>query len=657
MPALHHPPTDAVADEILAQRVDLLDAALPLALLAVLLSAGVLGVTLWGAVDDRLLALWLGLVLGLSLLRWLAYRHLHRRGCGLTARVRLAIASAGLILSALTWGLASLWLFPVGDASHQAILAIIIAGICSGTVNALSAFRWLAWSYIGLSLVPFIARNLGTGSELGVGISVVTSLYLALLCLLAARYHRTLVDSLRMRYARERAEATIAQQAFYDGLTGLPNRRLLLDRLGRDVARAKRQGHSGAVLFLDIDRFKAVNDSLGHGVGDAVIRGVAERLSRPLRGDDTAARIGSDELVVVLAELAAQIDAAAHRARQIAEAIRTELAAPCRAAGHEVHVTASIGIALFPGDGEQPDELLRAAEIAMNRAKEAGRDTIRFYLPEMQAAAIARMDLERALRRALRERELKLHLQPQCDASGRVVAAEALLRWPGSAGMVAPPGVFVPVAEDCGLIHRLGDFVFDETFAIIRDLPQPEAPHGPRRIAVNVSPAQFRRPDFVPALNRRLAAAGIDPQLLELELTERIVVSDFTDTAAKMRELRGLGVHFSIDDFGTGHASLAYLKRLPLDALKIDRSFVRDVAHDPSDAAIVEAIIEMAHRLGLMVVAEGIDQQPILDFLTARGCDRYQGDLLHRPMPVADLLRCLDDQGPGRPVSALPGRR
>jgi EAL domain-containing protein (putative c-di-GMP-specific phosphodiesterase class I) len=308
-------------------------------------------------------------------------------------------------------------------------------------------------------------------------------------------------------------------------------------------------------------------------------------------------------------------------------------------------MTVSIGIALFPGDSAEPDELLRAASTAMNRAKEAGRDGVRFYLPEMQAAAVARMAMERALRRALSEGELALYLQPQCDGTGTIVAAEALLRWPRGDGVVAPPATFVPLAEDCGLIHALGDWVFDEALKMIQHLRRrPECPLG--RIAVNVSPRQFRRPDFVAALTRRIAEHGVAPGALELELTEGTVVADFADTARKMNALRRLGVHFSIDDFGTGWSSLSYLKRLPLDALKIDRSFVRDLAHDESDAAIVEAIIAMAHRLGLLVIAEGVDQPSVQALLAARGCDRYQGNLLYAPMPFDRFC----DRLPGQPA-------
>ena len=635
---------------ILARRVDLYVAATPMSLLAVLLNAAILGFVLPGSVDQRLLGAWLALTLTLSVLRWLGYRWLRGPDSSISTVWRMRWAVLGTLASGLLWGGASILLFPVGDPTRQAMLAVVLAGITAGAVNTLSMFVWSAWAFLALVLVPFAIQLLSARASLGMGLGLLVVLYLIMLCMVSRRYQETLLESLRVGHARERAEATIVQQAYHDGLTGLPNRRLLDERLRHEIARSDLSGRSGALLVVDLDRFKVVNDSLGRDVGTVLIRTLAQRLSAAVGGADTLARIDGDRFVVVLPDLADSTPAAAHRARQGAEQLRARINEPCRIDDEDLTLSASVGIALFPGDADTPQALLHAAESAVRGAKQAGRDCIRFFLPEMQAAAIARMEMERALRRALRDNALTLYFQPQCDRRGQIVAAEALLRWPRGRGdeeMVSPPRVFVPLAEECGLIHELGNWVFDEALRRIGALAQLPGPFPLRRLSVNVSAAQFREPDFVAALTRRMNAARADPHWLELELTEHTLVADFPDSARKMEQLRGLGVHFSIDDFGTGYSSLSYLKRLPLDALKIDRSFVQDVPEDPSDAAIVEAIMEMAHRLGLRVVAEGVDRDEIKDFLDARSCDRYQGFLLHRPMPFARLTALLQAQAGG----------
>ncbi len=641
-------PDDTDDAAIFRQRAEMFIGAVPMALLAVVINASVLAWFLHGTAPPATLATWLTAMGLLSLARWLDARAA-RDAAPHPARLRrhLRRAQAGLLASGALWGMTSLVLFPADDVARQAMLTVVLAGIAAGSVTTFSVFLRTTWALLALTLVPLFSRMLLQQTEVGYAIALLTLLYFVLMLSTARRFQRTLIDSLRVAHARERAEATAVQHAYYDMLTTLPNRRLLCDRLQLDLVRHAQNSQAGALLLLDIDRFQRINSSFGHAAGNHLIQGVAARINDLLGGRYTIARIDGDRFAIVLTELGDANPAAANRARQWAENLRRVLAMPLELDAREIQLSVSIGIALFPGDGDTPDELLRAAESALTQAKAAGRDCTRFYLPQMQAAAMARMELEGALRRTLRAGALELYYQPQCDRHGRILSAEALLRWPSDddAGMVASPSVFVPMAEDSGLIHELGEWVISEAMRDIKTLDREAGPLRPQRIALNVSPIQFRQADFAGTLASRLLADHLDPQRLELEITEHVLVADFQDIARKMTRLRELGVHFSVDDFGTGYSSLSYLKRLPLDALKIDRSFVRDVTKDRSDATIVETIIDMAHRLGLRVIAEGVDKPEVKAFLEQRGCDRYQGFLLYRPMPLAALIATLRDQG------------
>jgi diguanylate cyclase (GGDEF)-like protein len=633
------PRTDAAPAVILRQRINLLYDALPLSLFGV--SAGAI-LTVWlisrGA-PNGVQSAWLATALALSACRLLGYLYF-RRGAGDQApeRLRLTWALGGVVLNGLVWGSTSLLLFPAGDPEGQVVLAFVIAGITAGGVNAVSVFLLPSLLFTTLVLSPLIGRLWLSESALGSGVALACLLYALVLAFSAVRHNRTLIDSLQMRHAREQAEADIVRQAYHDPLTNLPNRRMLLEYLHQDLALARRHGHLGALVFLDLDRFKTVNDSLGHQIGDGLLQAAAARLRAEIKDGDTACRLGGDEFVLLFTELSKDPVDAAYLARQAAEQVRLALAEPYRIDGHDLHVSASIGIALYPSDGDDPDALLRAADTAMYRAKEAGRNAVRFFLPEMQAAAVARMELERALRLALTNNTLELHFQPQIDGAGRVIGAEALARWPGSGLTDVSPEEFVPVAEESGLVYAFGDWVLEQACAAMGAIRA--APGGTRiqRLAVNVSPRYFRRPSFAEDLEFLMHHHEVEPSAIELEITERTLVEDIEDTTAKMERLRAVGVRFAIDDFGTGYSSLAYLKRLPVDSLKIDRSFVRDLLSDASAAVIVTAILDLARHLGLKVVAEGVETPEAHAFLLGHRCDEFQGFLFHRPMTLPDFL-------------------
>ncbi len=429
---------------------------------------------------------------------------------------------------------------------------------------------------------------------------------------------------------RRQAEAEISRLAYYDALTGLPNRRLLIDRLTQTLAAARRSAHVGALMFIDLDQFKRVNDARGHDIGDAVLQQVGDRLKRFLRDEDTVARLGGDEFVVLLANLANAPEAAARLAMGVAEKIRAVMETPFQVDGSDYHIGASIGITVFPKAGETEDDLLREADTAMYRAKDAGRNSVVYFESAMQESVQARLALEQDLHQAIAQNELRLYLQPQVDGNGYLVSAEALLRWQHPTRGLISPLAFIPVAEESGQIYALGAWVLAEAARLLK---QCDDLGRPLRLAVNVSPRQFRHSGFVAQVRDILCAAGADPTHLVLEVTEGLVIEDIHDTIAKMEELNKLGIHFSIDDFGTGYSSLAYLKRLPLHELKIDRTFVQDAPSDPNDAALVETILSVAHHLNLSVVAEGVENEAQFAFLKSRNCGLFQGYLFDRPLP------------------------
>ncbi|ANQ84859.1 diguanylate cyclase [Azoarcus olearius] len=426
------------------------------------------------------------------------------------------------------------------------------------------------------------------------------------------------------------AEDEIRHLAFYDPLTGLPNRRLLMDRLRHALATHARSRHHGALLFIDLDNFKTLNDTQGHQYGDMLLRQVAARLSACVREADTVARLGGDEFVVMLEDLDRDKGAAARQAESAGEKILAALNDAYQLDGREAHSTPSIGITLFDAADAEIAELLKRADLAMYQAKEAGRNTLRFFDPVMQATVDAHSALESELRRSLRQGNFALLFQPQLDRDGRMTGAEALVRWHHPEQGLVSPAAFIPLAERTGLILPLGRWVLENACDKLAEwAADPETAH--LTLAVNVSVREFRHPGFCDQVERVLQRTGVAPGRLKLELTESLLLEDVEDAIERMDRLKRLGVGFSLDDFGTGYSSLAYLKRLPLDQLKIDRSFVRDVMTDPNDAIIARTIIALGQSLGLDVLAEGVETAEQHDFLLRHGCQSFQGYLFGRP--------------------------
>lgn len=444
---------------------------------------------------------------------------------------------------------------------------------------------------------------------------------------------------------RKMAEEEIQKLAYYDPLTQLPNRRLLLDRMQQAVATSAINGKHGALLFIDLDNFKDLNDNLGHHIGDLLLTQVAGRLVGCVRESDTVARLGGDEFIVMLEDLSEFAHEAAAQARVTGELILNSLNQAYTLVSHEHRSTPSIGVTLFAGHQATIEDLLKWADLAMYQAKAAGRNTLRFFDPDMQAAVTERVALEEGLRDAIANDQFALYYQAQVNSAGQLTGVEALLRWAHPERGLVPPSEFIPLAEETGVILPLGAWVLQTACRQLAAWAhRPEMAH--LTIAVNVSPRQFHDPDFVDQVLKVLAHTGANPQRLKLELTESLLVEDVDDLITKMSALKAQGVGFSLDDFGTGYSSLSYLKRLPLDQLKIDQGFVRDILVDPNDAAIARMVIALAESMGLAVIAEGVELETQRDLLARQGCHAYQGYLFARPLPLdqfedyASRVRC-----------------
>ncbi len=442
---------------------------------------------------------------------------------------------------------------------------------------------------------------------------------------------------------QKESEEMIRHLAYYDALTGLPNRVQFTQRLEQALSAARRGGGVGALLMLDMDHFKQLNDTRGHDVGDRFLVEIGRRLRSAVREEDTVARLGGDEFIVLAESLSPDAAQAALHAERLGLKLLDSVGAPLPLDRHAdlYKATVSIGIALFEGTQNSVETLLKQADLALYKAKEQGRDTLRFFDPEMQRAIDARAGLEAAMRHALERSAFELHYQPQVDLGDRVVGAEALIRWRRDDGTLVPPAAFIPVAEDSGLIVRIGTWVLHAACAQLAAWAQ-DAASKDLTLAVNVSARQFHEAEFVDRVRQAVQQHAIDPTRLKLELTESVVVHDVQAVVGRMAELNAIGMTISLDDFGTGYSSLSYIRQMALDEIKIDQSFVRDIENDPDDAALVRAILAMSDSLRLDAVAEGVETVQQRDFLAANGCRKFQGFLYGKAMPPDQWHRFLD---------------
>jgi diguanylate cyclase (GGDEF)-like protein len=452
--------------------------------------------------------------------------------------------------------------------------------------------------------------------------------------------------------ALKKAQEKIEQLAFYDALTGLPNRRLLHDRMNQAFHSAKIRGNKTALMFLDLDKFKSINDSLGHNAGDELLTTLAKRLENAVRPGDTVARLGGDEFTVVIYSVNSLNDVV-----HVAERIFEELPKPLRLENQTISITTSMGITLYPDDCEDIETALRNADLAMYHAKSEGRNNFQFYTDEMNTRALGQIDFERQLRQALPNNQFKLYYQPQIDIKTQtVVGVEALIRWFGDDGKIVSPDVFIPIAEESGLILDIGEWVIKQACRDCRRLSQLFA--QPITMAINISGHQFKQAQALMRLvQQQIESNSLQSSLIELELTESMLIDDIKTTVEYLNKFRDLGVKLAIDDFGTGYSSLSYLKQFPINRLKIDRSFVNDIEVDQDDAAIASAIIALAHELKIEVLAEGAETEGQLAFLATHQCDLYQGYYFSRPIPMDELIELFEREGLRKKALVKPRQR
>jgi diguanylate cyclase (GGDEF)-like protein len=445
---------------------------------------------------------------------------------------------------------------------------------------------------------------------------------------------------------RKAAAEEIQRLAYYDPLTNLPNRRLLMDRLQHAMTASLRSGMKSALLFIDLDHFKTLNDTLGHDIGDLLLKQVAERLAACVREGDTVARLGGDEFMLIMEGLSERLVDAASQTEHIGKKILSSLGKPYQLAGHLCRSTPSIGATVFEEKQASLEELMKQADIAMYQAKKSGRNTLCFFDPEMQVSVHAHAALENELRQAVERRDFQLHYHVQVDSENRILGAEALLRWVHPELGLVLPGEFIALAEETGLILPIGEWVLETACAQLGKWQHEELTRD-FVLAVNVSARQFRQAGFVAQVRDAVRRYAIAPRLLKLELTESLLLHDIEDTISTMNALNDIGILFSLDDFGTGYSSLQYLKRLPFNQVKIDQSFVCDIVTDPSDKAIVKTIIAIAQTLDLDVIAEGVETGEQLQILKGMGCTYFQGFLFGKPMPIerfkAILMQAVGD--------------
>ncbi len=563
------------------------------------------------------------------------------------------------LMMAFSWGmLNALAVYFYGGAWTSFIAGVITAGVCTGSVFGLNMNLALSRAYLVLLLTPAALLGLFSGNPEVHGLGLIFFIGLIYMLFQSGNVSRGYWEALISTVSLDaETKKRLHALTYHDPLTNLPNRTLYNDRLIQAIRDAKRYQHQVGVVVLGLDRFKKINDTLGHHAGDDLLKAMAGHLQGTVREGDTVSRLNGDTFALIFPNLQQTNDIA-----RIGQKILDHLKPPFELAGLELFITASIGITIYPLDSDDHDTLMRNAEAAMHRVKEQGGNGYQYYEASINANAMERLQLETKLRRALERNEFVLHYQPKVDLStGQLSGFEALIRWNPNGTDLVSPLKFIPLLEDTGLIVQVGEWVLRTACA--QNKVWQTVGFFPARMAVNLSARQFREPQLAELVQRVLLETGLDAQWLELEITESMLMDNTEQTIAVLNQLDHMGVHLAIDDFGTGYSSLAYLKRMPIKTLKIDRSFVKDITTDPNDAAVVQAVIAMAHNLHLRVVAEGAETAEQVAFLRDQHCDEMQGYFFSRPLPANEIRhmlevgRCLQltdlDKQPGKPVGAV----
>ena len=536
--------------------------------------------------------------------------------------------------SALAWASAPILIWPEVPLG-QSFLVLVLVGMSGGTLSTLSAMPFAVPFYMTACMTPLLWRLSTHHTEISLSLLALGIVWVIWIVIAGIRAHRTVRDNVITGEQKEKAERRMLHQAYYDELTELPNRRLFLDRLELAINLSRRHETYGALLFIDLDNFKRVNDSLGHQAGDELLSWVASRLQMRLRDTDTAARLGGDEFAVILPSLSNHLDKAIQQAERIAESLNQSIARPIFAGGYEMHVEASIGVASFPRLEEHSLEVLRHADAAMYEAKKAGRNCVRIFNDAIGKRSRKRINTESEIRSALDRDEFVTYYQPQVNETGEVFGLEALVRWNRRGERLLGPEHFLGVAEDSGLIREIQERVFESVFS---DMSAPRNLPDNISISVNVSAGEFYREGFSTNIKQMVSAAGFSANRLCIEITESMAMRQVDTVVEVMKDLRDFGVRFAIDDFGTGYSSLAHLKALPVDTLKIDRSFITDIKEGSSDAKIVKAIIAMTNQMGIRTIAEGVENHEVAEYLRKNDCVYHQGWAYGKAEPLENLF-------------------
>ncbi|MES9861238.1 MAG: EAL domain-containing protein [Candidatus Thiodiazotropha sp. LLP2] len=635
-------PADLEA-RISQRQVELSYTGLPSALIAIMVNTVIIVIAQWSVISTEILVSWFLAMLTLSLYRYYSYRiYKARKSEEGSLKIWRQRAISGTLASGVIWGSAAFLLVPMDQQFHQTIIIAALIGMAAGGVVSQASLLPASLGYMLLVIIPLLARLFSFGGPANIGLGIMTCVFLIVMSVGAIRIHRNLYEALSMSIRQQHSRKIIEHLAYHDALTNLPNRRLLIERLTKDISRSVHHSHIGALIFLDLDNFKTLNDSMGHQQGDELLKQLAFRLNHCLSEEDTATRLGGDEFVLLMPEVADQEPEAIKLAEDKTQKIQEALTHPFQLGDKEIHMSASIGIALFPVHADNPNDLLKRADFAMYQAKSFGRNNVSFYSPDMQEKANLLMTLEQGLRNALKDDELVLHYQPLVSIEGNMVGAEALVRWHHPQDGLVAPDSFIEHAEQSGLIIQLGKQVLEQVCQHINTLINSGLVDSDFMFSINVSPLQFSDQDFVRNILATIHNHAIEPKRLTLEVTEHALLLDLDETIKKLNQLRQAGFSLAIDDFGTGQSSLAYIKNLPIDVIKIDRMLVKDISSERIDAIIVEGTISMARKLGFKTVAEGVEEQQTLDKLKIYECDIVQGELIAPAMGLDGFMEfCL----------------